>query len=71
MWTPFGHDRAVGAPYLNARALGLNGQAILYFPPGTGKTQAHRVVDPEETGGRAQRVSSCASSRATLEGYDL
>ena len=24
---------------MNARALGLNGQAILYFPPGTGKTR--------------------------------
>ena len=34
------------------------------------EAQAHRVVDTEETGGRAQRGSSCASSRATLEGHD-
>ena len=36
IWTPFGHYRAVGTPYMNAQALGLNGQAILYSPPGTG-----------------------------------
>ena len=35
------------------------------------EAQAHRVVDTEETGGRAQRGSSCASSRAALEGHDL
>src|SRR5262245_13094022 len=34
-----GGCRAVGAPYMNAQALGLNGQAILYSPPGTGKTR--------------------------------
>jgi len=34
------------------------------------EAQAHRVADTEETGGRAQRGSSCASSRATLEGHD-
>ena len=35
------------------------------------EAQAHRVVDTEETGGRAQRGSSCTSRRATLEGHDL
>ena len=35
------------------------------------EAQAHRGVDTEETGGRAQRGSSCASSRAALEGHDL
>ena len=43
IWTPFGHCRAVGAPYLNARALCLNGQAILYSPPGTGKTRQYPI----------------------------
>ena len=40
IWTPFGHCGAVGAPYMNAQALGLNGQAILYSPPGSAEYHA-------------------------------
>ena len=41
IWTPFGHYRAVGARHMNARALSLNGQAILYSLPDRGKSRQY------------------------------
>jgi hypothetical protein len=46
---------------MNAQALGLNGQAILYSPPGTGKTR-HDPMHPH-VGGRKR---SMAPSKPTL-----